>query len=64
MKTKRRRSLLNDLEEVLLKEKASWRQKTKIQRVKKGNDNAMLLNKVATRRKKKSLIKELQIRDG
>ena len=46
-------SLLNDFEELLLKEKISWRQKAKIQWAKEGDVNFKLFHKVATGRKRK-----------
>ena len=56
--------MLNDFEELLLKEKISWRQKAKIQWAKEGDVNSKLFHKVATRRKRKSLIKELESGEG
>ena len=53
---KKKVSLLNDFEEVLLKEKISWRPKAKIQWAKEGDVNFKLFHKVATGRKRKSLI--------
>ena len=52
---KKKVSLLNDFE-VLLKEKISWRPKAKIQWAKEGDVNFKLFHKVATGRKRKSLI--------
>ena len=57
-------SLLNDFEELLLKEKISCKQKAKIQWSKEGDVNSKLFHKVATRRKRKSLIKELVFGEG
>ena len=45
-------SLLNDFAENLLKEKTSWKEKTKIEWAKEGNVNSKLFHKVQRERGK------------
>ena len=53
-----------ELEEILAKEEISWMPKMKFQWAKDRDANSRLFHRVASRRCRKSLIKELELEDG
>lgn len=56
--------LRKELDEVMLLEDRSWRQKAKLKSVKETDVNTRLFHRVVNRRRMKSLIKEFELNNG
>ena len=59
-----REALLLQLEELILKEEVYWRQRAKVQWAKEGDNNTRFFHKVATGRRKRNYIENLELEGG